>query len=102
MVLCDCLPIGASEQTNPLPPGTPPLRVTGHVVEFLCAATGGPCLYTGRGLKTTHTGLGIAEDDWNKIMKHLEASLDKFKFADRARSEMIPLISGLKGDVVGR
>ncbi len=55
------------------------------MVEFLCAATGGPCFYTGRDLKTTHTGLGITEEDWNKIMKHLQASLDKLKFADKER-----------------
>ena len=28
-----------------------------HLVDFLCSATGGPCLYLGRDMKTVHTGL---------------------------------------------
>ena len=36
-----------------------------HVVDQLCAATGGPCVYMGRDMKTTHAGLGITEKDWD-------------------------------------
>jgi len=35
-----------------------------HVVEQLCEATGGPCIYTGRTMKTSHAGLAITESDW--------------------------------------
>src|SRR5215470_15011931 len=34
-------------------------RLRQHVVDFLCQATGGPCIYTGRDMKTVHTGLHI-------------------------------------------
>jgi hypothetical protein len=34
-----------------------------HIVDFLCQATGAPCAYHGRDMKTAHTGLGITEDD---------------------------------------
>lgn len=50
-----------------------------HVVEFLCAATRGPCFYIGREMRTTHTGLGITEEDWDALMKYLNASLDKLR-----------------------
>ena len=73
-----------------------------HVVDFLCSATGGPCLYTGRDMKTSHTGLGITEDDWNITVKHLVATLDKFKVPEKEKSEVLGAISGLKGDIVGR
>src|ERR1700745_2648289 len=36
-----------------------------HVVDFLCNATGGPCVYTGRDMKTSHKGMGITKADWN-------------------------------------
>src|SRR5690242_7221985 len=29
------------------------------IVDLLCNATGGPCVYIGRDMKTTHAGLGI-------------------------------------------
>jgi hemoglobin len=35
------------------------------VVDQLCAATGGPCVYIGRDMKATHAGLGITEKDWD-------------------------------------
>src|SRR5215212_4015220 len=46
-------------------------RMRQLVLDQLCAATGGPCLYIGRSMKTVHTGLGITEDDWNIAVKHL-------------------------------
>jgi len=73
-----------------------------HVVDFLCIATGGPCVYTGRDLKTAHTGLGITEDDWSIAVKHLVATLDKFKVPEKEKNEVLAAISGLKGDIVGR
>ena len=34
-------------------------RVRQHVIDFLCNATGGPCLYLGQDMKTAHKGLHI-------------------------------------------
>jgi hemoglobin len=72
------------------------------VIDFLCNATGGPCLYLGRDMKTAHTGLNITEDDWNASVKHLVATLDKFKVPEREKNEVLGAISGLKGDIAGR
>jgi len=73
-----------------------------HVVDFLCSATGGPCLYTGRDMRTAHTGLGITEADWNASVVHLTATLDKFKVPEKEKGEVLGAIGGLKGDIVGR
>jgi hemoglobin len=77
-------------------------RVRQHVVDFLCVATGGPCLYLGRDMKTAHTGLNITESDWNVSVKDLVATLDKFKVPEKEKGEVLAAISGLKGDIVGR
>ena len=77
-------------------------RIRQHVIDFLCVATGGPCSYTGQDMKTAHTGLGITEDDWNVSVKHLVATLDKFKVPDKEKGEVLAAISSLKGDIVGR
>ena len=71
-----------------------------HVVNFLCKATGGPCVYTGRDMKTTHAGLKITEKDWTDMVKHLNATLDKFKVPDKERSEVQGAVAGLKPDIV--
>ena len=73
-----------------------------HVVDFLCVATGGPCKYTGRDMKTAHTGLNITENDWSAMVKHLVATLDKFKVPEKEKSDVLGALGGLKGDIVGR
>jgi hemoglobin len=53
-------------------------KIRQHILDQFCAATGGPCIYIGRDMKTTHQGLGITETDWNEAAKHLVAALDQF------------------------
>jgi hemoglobin len=70
------------------------------VVDQLCAATGGPCVYIGRDMKTAHAGLGISEADWAASVNALVATLDKFKVPEREKGEVLAAISGLKKDIV--
>ena len=69
-------------------------------VDFVCSATGGPCLYTGRDMKTSHTGLGITESDWDLSVKLLTETLDKFKVPDKEKGELLNLVGSLKGQIV--
>jgi hemoglobin len=71
-----------------------------HFVDFLCNATGGPCVYTGRDMKTSHTGLGITESDWNASVVDLTATLDKYKVPAKEKQEVLTAVSGLKKDIV--
>lgn len=75
-------------------------KVRQLTVDLTCEVTGGPCYYTGRDMKTTHAGLGITENDWDASVKHFVATLDKFKVPQKEKSEMLNIISGLKGDIV--
>ncbi len=70
------------------------------IVDQLCAATGGPCVYIGRDMKTAHAGLGITEKDWQTSVTHLVATLDKFKVPAKEKSEVLGAISAMKGDIV--
>jgi hemoglobin len=71
-----------------------------HVVDQLCEATGGPCIYIGRSMKVSHAGLGITEEDWQLTVKHLVATLDKFKVPDKEKGELLAIASSLKVDIV--
>jgi hemoglobin len=35
------------------------------LVDQMCNLAGGFCFYTGRGMKTSHVGLGITEAEWD-------------------------------------
>lgn len=76
------------------------VRIRQLVVDQLCAATGGPCVYIGRDMKTAHQGMGISEADWNAAAAHLVATLDKFKVPEKEKAEVLAAISGLKNDIV--
>ena len=71
-----------------------------HVLDQLCEASGGPCYYFGRSMKTVHAGLGITESDWQITVKHLTATVDKFKVPDKERNEILTLFASLKSDIV--
>lgn len=77
-------------------------RIRQLVVDQLCQATGGPCFYIGRDMKTAHAGLGITEADWQTAVGHLTATLDQFKVPAKEKEEVLQAISGVKQDIVQR
>lgn len=77
-------------------------RIRQLVLDQLCAATGGPCIYIGRSMRTVHEGLGITEADWNQSVKLLAASLDKFKVGKAEKDDMLKALTTLKADIVDK
>ena len=75
-------------------------RIRQLIVDQLCAATGGPCVYIGRSMKEAHAGLGITEADWTASVNLLVASLDKFKVGQKEKDEVLGALTALKGDIV--
>lgn len=72
------------------------------VVDFLCEAFGGPAIYRGRDMKTSHEGLGISESDWQVFVKHTLATLDAFGVQGQEREEFLAAAASLHGDIVER
>jgi hemoglobin len=75
-------------------------RLRQMFVEQACAATGGPCVYIGRDMKTTHKGLGITGSDWDLSVKLLVTSLEKFKVPEKEKNEFLAIIASTKADIV--
>lgn len=71
-----------------------------NFVNQICAATGGPCLYTGRDMKTSHKGMGITGADWDAAVKDLTDTLEKFKVPATEKGELLAIVSSLKKDIV--
>jgi hemoglobin len=70
------------------------------IVDFLCAALGGPVIYRGRDMKTSHAGLNISERDWQIFVAHTVATLDKFRVPEKEKQEFLACAGSLKGDIV--
>jgi hemoglobin len=76
------------------------LRIRQLIVDQLCAATGGPCVYIGRSMKASHAGLGITGAEWDRAVRLLVATLNKFTVPAAEQSEVLAAISTLKPDIV--
>ena len=72
------------------------------LVEQVCAATGGPCTYSGRDMKTTHAGMNITDDEFAWTGEHLAGALDKFSVPDKEKGELLGAIGSMQGDIVGQ
>ncbi len=75
-------------------------RIRQLLVDQLCQETGGPCLYVGRDMQTVHTGLGIGAGDWEAAVRHLVASLDRFRVPAREKAELLAAVSALREEIV--
>jgi hemoglobin len=75
-------------------------KIRQHIVDFLCVATSGPCVYRGRDMKTSHEGLMITKAEWDASVKHLTATLDKFKVPAKEKGEVLAAVGTLEKDIV--
>jgi hemoglobin len=75
-------------------------RLRQHILDQFCVAAGGPCVYMGRDMRTTHKGLGITDADWDVAAKHLVASLDKYKVPQAEKDELLAFVVAQKKDIV--
>ncbi len=77
-------------------------RLKSHAADQVCDATGGPCAYLGRDMKTTHAGMKITEAEWNATVEDLVKALDKRKVGEQEKQEFLGLLAPMKPDIVGQ
>jgi hemoglobin len=70
------------------------------LVDQICAATGGPCTYTGKNMKDAHTGMNIKEADFNALVEDLKKSLVKFNVPEKEQGELLGALAPMKADIV--
>ncbi len=70
------------------------------LVDFLSSAAGGPMLYTGRDMTTTHKGMAISEDDWSRMVGHLTQALEKIQVPETEKAEVLAFIDSTKAEIV--
>jgi hemoglobin len=78
------------------------LKFKAHMADQICEASGGPCSYLGRDMKTTHKGMKITEAEWSATVENLTKALDKHKAGAKEKQELIALLAPMKGDIVNQ
>jgi hemoglobin len=69
--------------------------------ELICEGTGGGCSYTGRSMLAAHQGLNVREDQFNVVVGYLSTTLDQFNVPAQEKNELLTILGGMKGDIVG-
>jgi hemoglobin len=77
-------------------------RLKFYLVQQICAGTGGPCIYTGRDMRSVHAGMGIRSRHFNALVQDLGKTLNKFKVPAREQKELVAILAPMKKDIVTR
>ena len=72
------------------------------LVEQICEASGGPCKYSGKDMKTVHTGMKITDEEFNALVEDLGASLNQFKVPDAEQKQLVGALAPMRPDVVNQ
>lgn len=71
-----------------------------HVTALVCQTTGGPCTYTGRSMKDSHTHLNITENEWQAMLADFRRVLNNYEVPTREQEELVAIVESKKADIV--
>jgi hemoglobin len=71
-----------------------------HLTNQICQGSGGPCKYTGRDMKSAHTGLEITKEEFGFVVEDLIIALDKFNVPQKEKEELLGLLGPMEKEIV--
>ena len=75
-------------------------RLVLHLEEQICAATGGPCKYTGKDMKSAHKNMKVTEGEFGALVEDLVGALDKFNVPAKEKNDLLAILGPLKDQIV--
>src|ERR1043165_686092 len=77
-------------------------KLKANLVDQICEASGGPCRYTGKDMKTAHRGMNINTAEFNATGAALAKALDQARVPAQEKNELLTAIGSMQGDIVGQ
>jgi hemoglobin len=74
--------------------------VKASIADQVCQATGGPCVYKGDSMKLVHKGMGVSTAEFNGLVGHLVAVLNKYKVPAREQKELLDALGPMAPDII--
>jgi hemoglobin len=75
-------------------------RLEKMLVDQVCEAAGGPCVYTGRTMRETHDGMGVTAGEFDALVEDLVATLNEFEVAKAEQEELLGLLGPMRDAIV--
>jgi hemoglobin len=70
------------------------------LIDQICEASGGPCKYKGKDMKTAHMGMGITGADFDALVEDLVGALDHFRVGSHEKDQLLGALGPMKADIV--
>ena len=71
-----------------------------QVTTLVCQVTGGPCVYSGLGMKESHKHLNITAAEWQVMLDEFQKTLDKFGVPAQEQKELFAIVESTRKDIV--
>ena len=75
-------------------------RVKEQLVDQFCALGGGPCVYKGADMKSSHANLNIKKSDFHALVEVLQESMDSKGIPFRKQNDMLALLAPMNRDII--
>jgi hemoglobin len=75
-------------------------RLKANLIDQVCEATGGPCTYAGRDMRSTHDGMAVTGGEFDALVADLVATLDHFSVPDAEKAELLGALAPMRVDIV--
>ncbi|WP_333137736.1 group 1 truncated hemoglobin [Microcoleus sp. Pol11C2] len=77
-------------------------RLRQLLVDQFCQAAGGPCVYTGRTMKLSHSGMdgGLTDSEFNAFANDISQALDKNRVNPPDKAEVLGFVNSLRSKIV--
>ena len=75
-------------------------RLKTSLIDQVCEATGGPCTYSARDMRTTHDGMAVTAGEFDALVADLVATLDRFSVPQAEKNELLAALAPMRGDIV--
>jgi len=77
-------------------------QIKKHTVDFFSAGSGGPSIYTGKDMVTTHTGMNISPGEYMHVIDDIFIALDKQSVNEETKKDVLAILWSLKDMIISK
>jgi hemoglobin len=70
------------------------------LVEQICQATGGPCVYASPSMRDVHRGMHVTNPAFDALVEDLVKAMNTYRIPDADQQELLALLGPMRQDIV--
>lgn len=75
-------------------------HIKAELADQFCVILGGPCTYSGKGMKEVHAKMSINEGGFNALVEDLQKAMDKRGIPFRAQNKLLEKLAPMHREVI--